>query len=124
MGDQLAAVAQTVQLARRTMRIVRQNLWWAAGYNAVCVPLAVRGVAARLAGGSGHGAELPGRSHERPASGRTDRNDGNNLMDILYLLIPLSVVLVFFILGGLWWAIYRGQFEDIEAEGERILKND
>jgi Cu2+-exporting ATPase len=43
MGDQLAAVAQTVQLARRTMRIVRQNLWWAAGYNAVCVPLAVLG---------------------------------------------------------------------------------
>lgn len=43
-------------------------------------------------------------------------------MDILYLLIPLSVVLVFFILGGLWWAINRGQFEDIEAEGERILK--
>ena len=40
-------------------------------------------------------------------------------MDILYLLIPLSVVLVFFILGGLWWAIHRGQFEDIEAEGER-----
>ena len=26
-------------------------------------------------------------------------------MDILYLLIPLSVILVFFILGGLWWAI-------------------
>ena len=44
-------------------------------------------------------------------------------MDILYLLIPLSVILVFFILGGLWWAIYRGQFEDIEAEGERILKD-
>ena len=43
MGEQLAAVAQTVQLARRTMRIVRQNLWWAAGYNAVCVPLAVVG---------------------------------------------------------------------------------
>jgi cbb3-type cytochrome oxidase maturation protein len=39
-------------------------------------------------------------------------------MDILYLLIPLSVVLVFFILGGLWWAIDRGQFEDIEAEGK------
>ena len=30
MGDQLACVAQTLQLARRTMRIVRQNLWWAA----------------------------------------------------------------------------------------------
>ncbi|CAN7665011.1 MULTISPECIES: cbb3-type cytochrome oxidase assembly protein CcoS [Pseudorhodoferax] len=44
-------------------------------------------------------------------------------MDILFLLIPLSVVLVFCILGGLWWAIERGQFEDIEAEGERILRD-
>jgi len=45
-------------------------------------------------------------------------------MDILYLLIPLSVVLVFFILAGLWWAVNLGQFEDIEVEGERILRND
>ena len=45
-------------------------------------------------------------------------------MDILYLLIPLSVALVFFILAGLWWDIYRGQFEDMEAEGERILRED
>lgn len=45
-------------------------------------------------------------------------------MDILYLLVPLSVVLAIFILGGLWWAIYAGQFEDIESEGERILHED
>lgn len=45
-------------------------------------------------------------------------------MDILYLLIPLSVGLVFFILAALWWAIYRGQFDDVEREGERILEND
>ncbi|HNV88372.1 MAG TPA: cbb3-type cytochrome oxidase assembly protein CcoS [Methylotenera sp.] len=45
-------------------------------------------------------------------------------MDILFLLIPLSVILVLVILGGLWWAIYSGQFEDIEAEGERILHED
>jgi len=32
--------------------------------------------------------------------------------------------LVLIILGGLWWAIYTGQFEDIEAEGERILHDD
>ena len=31
---------------------------------------------------------------------------------------------VFAILAGLWWAIHRGQFEDIEAEGERILRDD
>jgi cbb3-type cytochrome oxidase maturation protein len=45
-------------------------------------------------------------------------------MDILYLLVPLSVILVLLILGGLWWAINTGQFEDVEAEGERILHED
>lgn len=45
-------------------------------------------------------------------------------MDILYLLIPLSVALVFIILGSLWWAVYGGQFEDVDAEAERILRND
>jgi len=29
--------------ARRTMQIVKQNLIWAAVYNAVCIPLAVLG---------------------------------------------------------------------------------
>lgn len=45
-------------------------------------------------------------------------------MDILYLLIPLSVMLVLLILGGLWWAIHRGQFESVEQEGTRILHHD
>ena len=44
-------------------------------------------------------------------------------MEILSLLIPLSVVLVFLILAGIWWAINKGQFDDIEAEGTRILKD-
>ncbi|MDR3451974.1 MAG: cation-translocating P-type ATPase [Rhodoferax sp.] len=43
MGDRLEPVAQTLRLARRTMRVVRQNLAWAAIYNAVCIPLAVLG---------------------------------------------------------------------------------
>jgi cbb3-type cytochrome oxidase maturation protein len=45
-------------------------------------------------------------------------------MDILYLLIPLSVILVLFILAAVWWAINSGQFEDVEVEGERILHED
>ena len=43
-GDRLAPVAETLLLARRTMRVVRQNLCWAAGYNAICVPLALFGL--------------------------------------------------------------------------------
>ena len=45
-------------------------------------------------------------------------------MDILFLLIPLSVVLALAILGALAWAVWRGQFESLDAEGERILKGD
>ena len=43
LGDGLSMVAQSLALARRTMRVVRQNLAWAAFYNAMCVPLAVLG---------------------------------------------------------------------------------
>lgn len=45
-------------------------------------------------------------------------------MEIAYLLIPLAVMLVFVILGSLWWAIQTGQFEDLEEEGSRILEHD
>ena len=43
LGGQLPLIAQSILLARNTMRVVRQNLWWAAGYNAISVPLAVVG---------------------------------------------------------------------------------
>lgn len=43
LGDNIHLVVETVALARKTMRVVRQNLWWALAYNAACVPLAVAG---------------------------------------------------------------------------------
>jgi cbb3-type cytochrome oxidase maturation protein len=45
-------------------------------------------------------------------------------MDIVYLLVPLSVVLVFAIGAVLFWAIARGQFEELEREGESIFDPD
>jgi cbb3-type cytochrome oxidase maturation protein len=42
-------------------------------------------------------------------------------MEILYVLIPISVVLVLAILAVLGWAVNSGQFEDVEQEGVRIL---
>jgi Cu2+-exporting ATPase/Cu+-exporting ATPase len=38
-GD-LAKLAQAVELARRTMRVIGQNLFWAFGFNAIGIPLA------------------------------------------------------------------------------------
>lgn len=46
------------------------------------------------------------------------------MMDILYLLIPISIVLVFAIIGLFWWALQAGQFDNIEREGDRILGGD
>ena len=45
-------------------------------------------------------------------------------MDILYLLVPFSVILVLVILVGLWWAVHSGQFEYTEKECESILNDD
>jgi len=42
-------------------------------------------------------------------------------MDILFLLIPLSVLLALAVLGVLAWAVWSGQFEDMEVEGQRIF---
>ena len=45
-------------------------------------------------------------------------------MDVLYLLVPLSVVLVFIIGLVFSWALRRGQFEDMEGPAYRILMDD
>jgi Cu2+-exporting ATPase len=44
VGNRLGALPAAVVLARRTMRIVRQNLAWAIGYNALTVPFAAAGM--------------------------------------------------------------------------------
>ena len=43
LGTRLAAVADARDLAQRTVRVIRQNLAWAALYNATCIPLALLG---------------------------------------------------------------------------------
>jgi Cu2+-exporting ATPase len=51
LGGQLRRIADCLRLARRTMRVVRQNLGWALAYNLSCIPLAVAGwIPAWLAG--------------------------------------------------------------------------
>lgn len=45
-------------------------------------------------------------------------------MDILYLLVPLSLVLVFLIGGIFWWSLRNGQYDDLEGPGYRILMDD
>jgi Cu2+-exporting ATPase len=56
LSEQLVTVARTQRKARDTMRIVRQNLAWAAAYNAIGVPLAILGWMPAWAAGLGMAA--------------------------------------------------------------------
>ncbi len=40
VGGDLSAVVAAIQLSRRTVRIIRQNLGWAFGYNLILIPVA------------------------------------------------------------------------------------
>ena len=42
-------------------------------------------------------------------------------MDVLYLLVPLSVVLVFAVGAVFWWALNNRQFDDLDDASERLL---
>lgn len=43
VSERLAVIGDALRVARRTRRVVRQNLAWSALYNATCVPLALIG---------------------------------------------------------------------------------
>ncbi|MCB1960162.1 MAG: cbb3-type cytochrome oxidase assembly protein CcoS [Rhodocyclaceae bacterium] len=45
-------------------------------------------------------------------------------MESLYLLIPLSIVLVFVIGFLFWWSVRSGQFDDMEGPAYRMLMDD
>jgi cbb3-type cytochrome oxidase maturation protein len=45
-------------------------------------------------------------------------------VDILYLLIPVSIVIVFAIGAVFWWAIASGQFDELDREAGSVVEDD
>ena len=45
-------------------------------------------------------------------------------MDILYLLIPISLIIMGIAIWVFLWAIRSGQFEDLEGPAHQILMDD
>ena len=45
-------------------------------------------------------------------------------MESLYLLIPVSVAIVFLIGLVFWWSLRSGQFDDMEGPAYRVLMDD
>ncbi len=45
-------------------------------------------------------------------------------MNILYLLIPVSLIFLAFAIWAFIWAIKNGQYDDLEGPAHRILMDD
>jgi len=45
-------------------------------------------------------------------------------MDIVAGLIPVSLLMGLVGLLGFWWTLKRGQYDDPEGDGQRILRPD
>ncbi len=45
-------------------------------------------------------------------------------MEILFVLIPLSLVLVALAVGAFVWAVHHGQFDADDADAARALRDD
>jgi len=56
VGGAANTTAETVRAARRTLRVIHQNLAWAAAYNAVALPLAMAGLVTPLLAAAGMSA--------------------------------------------------------------------
>ena len=45
-------------------------------------------------------------------------------MEVIYTLIPGMIFLGLMIVGVLIWAVRKGQYDDLEGDGQRILMDD
>jgi len=45
-------------------------------------------------------------------------------MDIVFLLVPVSLVFAFVIGGAFWLSLKSGQFDDLDGPAHRVLLDD
>lgn len=45
-------------------------------------------------------------------------------MNVLFFLLPISVLILIIAIAGFFWAISSGQYDDLERHGKDILLDD
>ena len=45
-------------------------------------------------------------------------------MSVIYIVLPLALVIVAVAVGAFVWAVRRGQFDDLDTPGVRMLHDD
>jgi len=58
------------------------------------------------------------------AATAADQKGLDHSVEILYLLIPVSIALVFVIGAIFWWALNNQQFDSLDEEANRIFLED
>jgi cbb3-type cytochrome oxidase maturation protein len=44
-------------------------------------------------------------------------------MDIVFLLVPLGLLIVFVIGAVFWWAVASGQFDDLDDQADEVISD-
>ena len=74
-----------------------------------------------MAGSDWHVAQLAGSRNKRFETQQAKILD---LMDVIYILLPVALVIVLIIIAIFFWAVRSDQFDDLEGPAHRILMDD
>ena len=120
MTEDLLRIPAFLALARATMRVIRQNLFWAFSYNLAAIPLAVAGKSPPDRRRGLHGRKLPLRGGELAAAAER----GLVAVWTTLLLIAVSLALGFAAWLLFLWAVKSDQYDDVERPKHRMLDDD
>jgi cbb3-type cytochrome oxidase maturation protein len=45
-------------------------------------------------------------------------------MEVIYIILPLAILVAAVALGAFFWAVHRGQFDDLDTPAQRMLIDD
>lgn len=46
------------------------------------------------------------------------------MMEVLYFLLPISIIMLFIAIAGFFWATNSGQYDDLDRHAKEILLED